>query len=162
MSFCRETSNLSCRWIELLVMSTKQCQNPCSIWASTCLPGMSTCHDWPVKMLLLICQSGLREISGNTLSLFGAQNKGMGTTLQTSLTRVRFCLPAVVTSQGAKKIIFTACHLGKLKVAFTSPDFISTSPKNFLTSRIDVTGLLSFEFLKKHCLPVGQVSNRIH
>ena len=34
--------------------------------------------------------------------------------------------------QGAKKIIFTACHSGKLKLAFTSPDDISTSPKNFL------------------------------
>ena len=38
--------------------------------------------------------------------------------------------------QGAKKIIFTACHSGKLKLAFTSPDIISTSPKSFLTSRI--------------------------
>ena len=34
--------------------------------------------------------------------------------------------------QGAKKIIFTACYSGKLKLAFTSPDVISTSPKNFL------------------------------
>ena len=34
---------------------------------------------------------------------------------------------------GTKKIIFTACHLGKLKLAFTSPDVISTNPKNFLT-----------------------------
>ena len=34
--------------------------------------------------------------------------------------------------QGAKKIIFTACHSGKLKLAFTSPDVISTSPQNFL------------------------------
>ena len=33
-------------------------------------------------------------------------------------------------NQGAKKIIFTACHSGKLKLAFTSPDVISTSPKN--------------------------------
>ena len=33
--------------------------------------------------------------------------------------------------QGAKKIIFTVCHLGKLKLAFTSPDVISTSPKSF-------------------------------
>ena len=41
--------------------------------------------------------------------------------------------------QGAKKIIFTACHSGKLKLAFTSPDVISTNPKNFLTSRIDLT-----------------------
>ena len=42
------------------------------------------------------------------------------------------------------------------------PDVISTSPKNFLTSRIDFTVLLLFEFLKKHHLPVGQVKNRIH
>ena len=61
--------------------------------------------------------------------------------------------------QGAKKIIFTACHLGKLKLAFTSPDVISTSTKNFLTSRIDFTVLLLFEFLKKHHLPVGQANN---
>ena len=31
--------------------------------------------------------------------------------------------------QGTKKIIFTACHLGKLKLSFTSPDVISSSPK---------------------------------
>ena len=65
-------------------------------------------------------------------------------------------------SRGAKKIIFTACHLGKLKLAFTSPDVISTSPKNFLTSRIYFTVLLLFEFLKKHHLPIRQVENRIH
>ena len=65
-------------------------------------------------------------------------------------------------TQGAKKINFTACHSGKLKLAFTSPDVISTSPKNFLTSRIDFTVLLLFEFLKKHHLPVGEVKNRIH
>ena len=33
--------------------------------------------------------------------------------------------------QGAKKIIFTACHSGKLRLASTSPDVISTSPKSF-------------------------------
>ena len=62
---------------------------------------------------------------------------------------------------GAKKIIFTACHSGKLKLAFTSPDIISTSPKNFLTSRIDFTVLLLYEFLKRHHFPIGQVKNRI-
>ena len=31
--------------------------------------------------------------------------------------------------QGAKKVIFTACHLGKLELACTSPQVISTSPK---------------------------------
>ena len=64
--------------------------------------------------------------------------------------------------QSAKKIIFTARHSGKLKLAFTSPDIISTSPKSFLTSRIDFTVLLLFEFLKKHHLPIGQVKNSIH
>ena len=46
--------------------------------------------------------------------------------------------------QGAKKIIF--------KLAFTSPDVISTSPKSFFRSRIDLTVLLLFEFLKKRSL----------
>ena len=64
--------------------------------------------------------------------------------------------------QGAKKIIFTACHPGKLKLAFTCPDVISTSRKSFFMSRIYFTVLLLFEFLKKHHLPVGQVKNRIH
>ena len=64
--------------------------------------------------------------------------------------------------QGAKKIIFTACHSGKLRLAFTSPDVISTSPKNVFTSRIDLNVLLLFEFLKKTSLAVGQVKNRIY
>ena len=64
--------------------------------------------------------------------------------------------------QGAKKIIFTACHSGKLKLAFTNPDIISTNPKSFLTSRIDFTVLLLFELLKKHHLPIRQVKNRVH
>ena len=64
--------------------------------------------------------------------------------------------------QGAKEIILKACHSGKLKVAFSSPDGILTSPKNFLTSIIDFTVLLLYEFLKKHHLLVGQVKNRIH
>ena len=34
------------------------------------------------------------------------------------------------THQGANKITFTACHSGKLKLAFTSPDIISTSHKS--------------------------------
>ena len=55
--------------------------------------------------------------------------------------------------RGAKKTIFTAYHLGKLKLVFTSPDAISASPKNVLTSIIDYTVLLLFEFLKKHHQP---------
>ena len=59
--------------------------------------------------------------------------------------------------QGVKKIIFTACHPGKLKLAFASPDVISTSPKSFLMSMIYFIILLLFEFLKKHHLSIGQV-----
>ena len=59
--------------------------------------------------------------------------------------------------QGAKKIIFTACHSGKLKLEFTSPDFISTSPKSFLTSRIDFTVHLLFEYLKNFTCPSGKL-----
>ena len=66
--------------------------------------------------------------------------------------------------QGAKKILFMfiACHSGKLKLAFTSPDIVSTSRKCFLMSRIDFTIRPLFELLKKHHLPIGQVKNRIH
>ena len=56
-------------------------------------------------------------------------------------------------TQGAKKIIFIACHSGKL----TNPHVISTSPKSFLMNRIDFTVLLLFEFLKKHHLPDGKL-----
>ena len=48
--------------------------------------------------------------------------------------------------QGAKNIIFTACHSGKLKLTLTGPDVISTSPRHFLTSRIDFVVLLLFEW----------------
>ena len=44
------------------------------------------------------------------------------------------CLPKwkFINNQGAKKVIITACHLGQLKLAFTSSNFVSTGPPNFL------------------------------
>ena len=57
--------------------------------------------------------------------------------------------------QVAKKIIFTACHSGKLKLASTSAEVISTSPRRFLTSIIEFIVLLLFELLKKHHLLGG-------
>ena len=41
-----------------------------------------------------------------------------------------------IREQGAKKVIFTACHSGKLNLTFTSPNIISTSTKNVLMSRL--------------------------
>ena len=55
---------------------------------------------------------------------------------------ISFILIEYPRKQDAKKIIFTACHSGMLKLAFTSPGVISTSPKTFLTGRIDFTVLL--------------------
>ena len=43
-----------------------------------------------------------------------------------------------MTMQGTEKVIFTACHLGKLKLAFTSPNILP----NFLMGRVDFTVLL--------------------
>ena len=71
-------------------------------------------------------------------------------------------LDSDLSGAGCKENHFKAFLFGKLKLAFTSLNIISTTPKNFLTSRIDFTVLLLFEFLKKHHLPIGQVKNRIH
>ena len=39
--------------------------------------------------------------------------------------------PLEKVCQGAKKITFTACHLGKLKLAFTSQTSFQLAPKAF-------------------------------
>ena len=48
----------------------------------------------------------------------------------------------IFSYQGAKEVIFKACHSSKLNLAYTSPNVISASPKNVLMSRIDFTVLL--------------------
>ena len=45
-------------------------------------------------------------------------------------------------TQGAKKVIFTACHSGKLQLTFTSPNIISTMPQKHFDEQIDFTVLL--------------------
>ena len=42
----------------------------------------------------------------------------------------------IFAHQGANKVNFTARHLGKLKLTFTSPNIISTSLKNVLMSKL--------------------------
>jgi len=54
-------------------------------------------------------------------------------------------------TKGAKKVIFKACHSGKLKLAGTSPNVISTSPKKILVSQF----FYNFNSSKK-------VKNKIH
>ena len=48
----------------------------------------------------------------------------------------------IVEVSRCKENHFYSLPFGKLKLAFTSPDVISTSPKSFLMSRIDFTVLV--------------------
>ena len=59
--------------------------------------------------------------------------------------------------QGAKKVIFTACHSGKLKLTFTSPNIISTSPKNVLMSRLISQFFCNLNSSKKFTCPSGKL-----
>ena len=62
-----------------------------------------------------------------------------------------------VCKQGAKKVIFTACHSGKLKLTFTSPNIISTSPKNVLMSRLILQFLSNLNFSKNVTCPSAKL-----
>ena len=60
-------------------------------------------------------------------------------------------------SQGARKVIFTACHSGKLKLTFTSPNIISTSPKNVLMSRLISKFFCNLNSSKNFICPSGKL-----
>ena len=59
--------------------------------------------------------------------------------------------------QGAKKVIFSACHSGKLRLIFTSPNIISTSPKNVLMSRLISQFFCNLNSLKNFTCPSGKL-----
>ena len=59
--------------------------------------------------------------------------------------------------QGAKKVIFTACHSGKLKLTFTSPNIISTSPKSILMSRLISQFFCNLNSSKNFTCPSGKL-----
>ena len=61
--------------------------------------------------------------------------------------------------QGAKKVSFTACHSGKLELACTSPQVISTSPKTLFDWQDLLQSLCGLNFAKKQHFPIGQVKN---
>ena len=70
-----------------------------------------------------------------------------------------FCkvAPFCIVDQHAKKVIFTACHSGKLKLTFTSPNIISTSPKNVLMSRLISQFFCNLNSSKKFTCPSGKL-----
>ena len=56
-----------------------------------------------------------------------------------------------------KSFLFTACHSGKLKPTFTSPNIISTSPKNVLMSRLISQFFCNLNSSKKFICPSGKL-----
>ena len=60
-------------------------------------------------------------------------------------------------NSGCKESHFTACHLGKLKLTFTSPNIISASPKNVLTSRLISQFFCNLNSSKKFTYPSGKI-----
>ena len=59
--------------------------------------------------------------------------------------------------QGAKKVTFTACHSGKLKLTFSSPNIISTSPRNVLMSRLISQSFCNLNSSKNFTCPLGKL-----
>ena len=59
--------------------------------------------------------------------------------------------------QGAKKVTFTACHSGKLKLTFSSPNIISTSPRNSLMSRLISQFIRNLDSSKNFTCPSGKL-----
>ena len=59
---------------------------------------------------------------------------------RTHVERQQCILKNQSLNKGAKKVIFKICHSGELKLEYTSPNVISTTPKK-LMSRIDFTVL---------------------
>ena len=73
------------------------------------------------------------------------------------MSPLKAILKASSDIQSAKKDIFTACHSGKLKLTFTSPNIISTSPKNVLTSRWISQFYCNLNSSKKFTCPSGKL-----
>ena len=58
--------------------------------------------------------------------------------------------------QGVKKVIFTDCHSGKLELTITSPNIISTSPRNVLMSRLISKFFFNLNSSKDFTCPSGK------
>ena len=65
--------------------------------------------------------------------------------------------------EGAKKVSFTACHSGKLKVAFTIAQMLlQLAPKTFWWVELISQFFCNLNFSKKIELPFWQGKNKIH
>ena len=84
--------------ISAVSLSAKQPQKPCSR-SPPVYQDLSMCHDWPVKKAIvdlpIRMKRNSKHSSGSLLSLLRAQNKDLGTALQTTLTRVKLHLRCI-------------------------------------------------------------------
>ena len=79
-----------------------------------------------------IVDFGIRNPTNDSNPESSSNDKDWNQVLGIRNTRCGDCLGFSYT-QGAKKVIFKACHLGKLKLAYTIPNVISTSSKNIFS-----------------------------
>ena len=73
------------------------------------------------------------------------------------LRHFRKVAPFCIVDQRATKVIFTACHSGKLKLTFTRPNIISTSPKNISMSRLISQFFCNLNSSKEFTCPSGKL-----
>ena len=62
--------------------------------------------------------------------------------------------------QGAKKVIFKACHLGKLKLEYTTPNVISTNPKTFWWAELIAQFFCNLDFSKNFTCLSGKLRTK--
>ena len=84
------------------------------------MPNQNNTWDWfrNDKLNLTIISDKVNQVITKNKTKRGCRDKSLWSTL---------CMYASC-EKCAKKVIFTACNLGKVKLAFTSPKVISTSP----------------------------------
>ena len=63
----------------------------------------------------------------------------------------------ITVYQGAKKVIFTACQSGKLKLPFTCPNIISTSPQIFWWAELTSHFFCKLNSSKYFTCPLGKL-----
>ena len=91
---------------------------------------------WDSKRQILHALHKLPKQRARKTSIVQADSKVTFYTITSSIRLLSRAISRVwpINTRVQRKVIFTACHSGQLKLTFTSPDVISTSPKNVLMS----------------------------
>ena len=102
-------------------------------------PNLNLCPDWQgtvwqtISETLVLRMGPLMAVMAYLYLLVGFFQPFIKVTLRTVPRSNKII---IIVVQGAKKVIFKACRSGKLKLAYTRPNTISTRPKNISMSSI--------------------------